>query len=760
MNLSNKKSIVNVTSRVLLSTGILLGLSVNTWISPLAPNAVEAATVSKYTTTDKVNLRSSASWKGKILVTIPKGKNVTYMSKTSTWYKVEYGSKTGYVPASYIKVTTTKTSTSPISVITATNYQTTAVLNLRSTASISGKVLGYIPKGKIVKATEKSGIWFKVTYGGKTGWVSSSYVKEYDAYKTTVTTYFLTNKESLLYPLPNTKNPKVYSIPVNNVLTSTQSVVNSKGETWYQVSYEGENCYVQSITVSPVIAETVTNTTYEATEDTALYAEAGATHPVLTSIPKGTQVTSTYRIGTWYRVTYGGKTGFIDSNQFSVYTTPDTTEGSSNQPNESTPSLPAGSAISQMTVYNVMSLNLRQSDSASATLLEEIPANTKLTTAYKTSNGWYQVSYGGMTGFVSGAYLIDQATKTRIDNLESNKNSYLFMDLRTKSSVTAAQIDVYIASRTVGKTSVLTGQGQTIIDAANKYGVNALYLAAHAIHESGFGVSEIANARNNLFGYGAYDITPFIGSVKFDSIASNIEYIAQTIKATYLNPANWKYNGAYLGYTVKNINGGRVDSLSKGMNFYYASDSNWGNAIATHMSNILAYDKEGATSQTPDTTVPSSPSYPDLKDVFPKGTLAIAKINIPVYLAKGNTSSVATMIPTGATFNLLEKYNDYWLTVSYKGVTYYTNSVKFDQYNKYFTVKNLARVTNADTLNVRSDGNIYGTIVGTVTNYQYVELVLDQNNNPIMRGTWYQVKLADGTEGYVSGGYIVKELNY
>lgn len=758
MNFYNKKSVAQVTSRVLLSTGLLLGFSLSTLETTWSTNNVEAATVSKYTAKEKVNLRSSASWKGKVYLTIPKGKTVTYLSKSGTWYKVKYGSKTGYVPSSYLTAATAKSADSQASAIPATNYQTTSNLNVRSTSSASGKILAYIPKGKIVTATATSGTWLKVTYGGKTGWVSGSYLKEYDAYKTTAATYFLTNQSSSLYPAPNTKNIMAYSIPANNVLTSTQSVVNSKGETWYRVAYKGKNYFVQSITVHSVVPKKVPSTEYAAKADTSLYSEAGDSHPVLTSIPQGTQVTSTYQIGDWCKVTYGNQVGFIDVNQFSATPTPGTTDNNSDQPSDSSPSLPAGAAISQMTVYNVTSLNLRQSDLASATLLKEIPANTKLTTAYKTSNGWYQVSYGGKTGFVSGSYLIDQTTKTRIDSLESNPNSYLFMDLRTKSSVTAAQIDAYIASRTVGKTSVLTGQGQTIINAANKYGVNALYLAAHAIHESGFGVSAISLGRNNLFGYGAYDITPFIGSVKFNSIASNIDFIAQSIKATYLNPASWKYNGAYLGYTVKNVNGSRIDSLSKGMNFYYASDSNWGNAIATHMSRILSYNQEGATSRTPDTTVPSSPSYPDLKDVFPVGTLAIAKSNISVYLAKGNTSSVAATIPKGATFNLLEKYNDYWLTVSYNGQMYYTNSVKFNQYNQYFTVKNLARV-NTDSLNVRSGGDVSTSIIGTLTNYQYVELVLDASNNPIMSGTWYQVKLADGTEGYVSGSYIVRELN-
>ena len=58
-------------------------------------------------------------------------------------------------------------------------------------------------------------------------------------------------------------------------------------------------------------------------------------------------------------------------------------------------------------------------------------------------------------------------------------------------------------------------RGQSFIDAGKTYGVNALYLAAHAIHESAFGTSDIALGKNNLFGFGSYDASPFIASYRF-----------------------------------------------------------------------------------------------------------------------------------------------------------------------------------------------------------------------------------------------------
>ena len=55
----------------------------------------------------------------------------------------------------------------------------TEPLNIRSTASTKGKVLGKIPKGDKCTATgEVSNGWYKITYKGITGWVSGEWIKK------------------------------------------------------------------------------------------------------------------------------------------------------------------------------------------------------------------------------------------------------------------------------------------------------------------------------------------------------------------------------------------------------------------------------------------------------------------------------------------------------------------------------------------------------------------------------------------------------
>jgi uncharacterized protein YgiM (DUF1202 family) len=144
-----------------------------------------------------------------------------------------------------------------------TTYQTTANLYMRSGAGTNYKMIITIPKGKTVTATEKKGNWYKVSYKytskgksyTKIGWVSGSYLKEYDQYIKTSGTYYFTKKEANLYSAPNTKNKAVTRLASGNGLYSTRKIVNSVGQTWYEVSFNGKNLYIIGSDVDEVYSE-------------------------------------------------------------------------------------------------------------------------------------------------------------------------------------------------------------------------------------------------------------------------------------------------------------------------------------------------------------------------------------------------------------------------------------------------------------------------------------------------------------------------
>jgi hypothetical protein len=219
------------------------------------------------------------------------------------------------------------------------------------------------------------------------------------------------------------------------------------------------------------------------------------------------------------------------------------------------------------------------------------------------------------------------------------------------------------------------------------------------------------------------------------------------MKADYLNPKGAHFEGALLGYRINDSKGTRVASKSIGMNYWYASDPNWGNGIARHMQNILAFDQKYYDKAVINTTVPALPGIPAGKDTFPAGIQVKAK------------KDLSTTIKKDTTFILLEKSNDYNLKVNVNKIDT-SIKVPFSTYDDYFTVLNLGRVSGSSYLNVRPEPSTAKKEIAQLHLNDYVQLVLDSKGNIVMdkTKTWYNIKLSSGKIGWVSKNYMVREL--
>ena len=160
----------------------------------------------------------------------------------------------GTTTVSMIPLASAKVEASSTTSFSKTSYQTTDQLNLRTGIGTKYNTIISIPKGKIVTSTQKKGTWYKVSYTykakgknvTKSGWVNGYYLKEYNQHKAITNSYFFTKKQAKLYRSPDTKKKQVISVASNNGFKSTQKIVNSKGETWYLVSYKKQDLYINS----------------------------------------------------------------------------------------------------------------------------------------------------------------------------------------------------------------------------------------------------------------------------------------------------------------------------------------------------------------------------------------------------------------------------------------------------------------------------------------------------------------------------------
>jgi beta-N-acetylglucosaminidase len=131
-------------------------------------------------------------------------------------------------------------------------------------------------------------------------------------------------------------------------------------------------------------------------------------------------------------------------------------------------------------------------------------------------------------------------------------------DLTQPSGETASRLNAFLQG------TALANLGDAFMAAEHNYRVSARYLLAHAIEESAFGTSRIAQDKHNLYGYGADDAHPYQDAYTFASFAACIDFVAHMVAQSYLSPSGSFYHGPTL----------------RGMNVCYASDPSWADNIA------------------------------------------------------------------------------------------------------------------------------------------------------------------------------------
>ncbi|GMA57644.1 hypothetical protein GCM10025858_21470 [Alicyclobacillus sacchari] len=174
-------------------------------------------------------------------------------------------------------------------------------------------------------------------------------------------------------------------------------------------------------------------------------------------------------------------------------------------------------------------------------------------------------STGNMTGNSTGNTTGGGTSGSTGGNL-----SFTNVDLRfpAPSNINISSINSYL----LANDSPLNGLGASFMDAQNTYGVDANYLVSHAILESYWGQSQIALAKNNLFGYGAYDSNPGTDAGVFPSDDYAIRFEAWEVRNNYLNPGGSEY----------------VSPTLTGMNVNYATDKQWASGIGSLMTQFAS----------------------------------------------------------------------------------------------------------------------------------------------------------------------------
>ncbi|MBC1494186.1 SH3 domain-containing protein [Listeria welshimeri] len=319
-------------------------------------------------------------------------------------------------------------------------YYAKSAISLRTTADWSSNILINIPEGEKVSIDENSLTqdgFYKVTYGGKTGWMKLSYFS-----KTPVLQTYYSASQVNLRKSASWNSSIVGTVPTNAKVTINTS---TKTDNFYKVNYNGMigwmklNYFATKPTLEDVYAKSSINLRSAASWDSA----------IAYSIKEGDKASlnnTTGRDG-FYQITVNGKVGWMKEIYFSKSPVLETLYASSQLNLRSKPDW--NSSISAMlpvntqvqlnnttltngfyqvksngkigwmkrnyfstntvleTLYAASNINLRQSPSWDSKVVVSIPKGAKVSLNNTTlTNDFYQITYNGKTGWMKRGYFI------------------------------------------------------------------------------------------------------------------------------------------------------------------------------------------------------------------------------------------------------------------------------------------------------------------------------------------------------------------
>lgn len=236
------------------------------------------------------------------------------------------------------------------------------------------------------------------------------------------------------------------------------------------------------------------------------------------------------------------------------------------------------------TIYVTEDVTLKKKATSSAEDLVNIPSSLEVV-LQEMSGDWCKVRYNGNEGYVLSSKLTSSIATPSI--LEANRIQKIKlavsenMALNKSSGLTLEDFKRILSNNSKDKYNIFTNAAEDFYKADRNYNVNGVFLASIGIHESAWGTSKIARDKKNLFGYGAYDSSPYESAYNFDTYYDGIEILAKSLTKNYLNPAGTILSNGEIA-TGAYHNGNTVASV----NVRYASDTEWHNKVFKYMKQL------------------------------------------------------------------------------------------------------------------------------------------------------------------------------
>lgn len=373
-------------------------------------------------TAERLNMRKEADALSKAVSVVEENDTLSFVSEVGDWYQVKNGGKTGYVMKDYVNLDDEQLAADveANTVAYTASAVTTDRVNMRKLPMTDADIAKVVPKKGEVQITGVCGDWYKVSYGGKTGYIMARYLTingsgtgstESAPAETTDEELYAAAKAGTTTARVNMRKSASTGSSVVKVIGDGDSVsVLGESGSWYKVSAGGKNGYIMKSYVklgaesagSSDAAEDLYDDALSgaATERVNMRESASTGSDIVKVIGKNQSVTIFGESGGWYKVSAGGKEGYIVKNYIRV------TGGTDSEDETVDAVVPDGfvSYPAARTGATTDRVNMREAASSGADVAKVLNKNASVTVLGE-QGGFYQVKYGSVIGYIAKAYV-------------------------------------------------------------------------------------------------------------------------------------------------------------------------------------------------------------------------------------------------------------------------------------------------------------------------------------------------------------------
>ena len=567
---------------------------------PMTANNAYASNIGTVTASS-LNVRSGPSTSYTVVTTVKKNDKVNILQSSNGWYKIETSSgKQGWVSSSYISASNSNTNNS-INNNTQSNIAivNTDGLNFRNGAGTSYSIIKVLNKGEKVEVISESNGWSKVKHDSRLGYVASQYIDK-------ATTNY-TIKEVNTDGLNVRTGPSTSYATIGKLNKGTRVEVISESAGWSKINYNNKTAYVSSGYLKAVSTSTPDTKPEDTTQQykeikvvntDGLNVRKGpsTSYESIGKIDKGTSVEVISESDGWSKINYKNTTAYVATRYLDKISS-----------NEQVPPIVGGEStenVSGATIY-YKALNYTLQNHVDAQYKKALEGGNVISSSISRMSEELTTSMPQSRAFVTASKADLEYYLNPKNFTNSDKGMMQFLRLDTyKGGITESELNSYLNSlpKVNGKNTVFYNQGKAFINAAQKYDIDLVYLVSHAMWETGYGKSVLAQGQTitsykgkpldkpvtvyNFFGIGAIDKSANVSGAEasysngWTSIEKTIEGSAKWISANYINSSKYNQNTIY-----------KMKFNYDYIWHQYATDVNWSNGISGIMNNIISmYD--------------------------------------------------------------------------------------------------------------------------------------------------------------------------